>query len=61
MPTVSDAGIDEVHQFAPMLPRLTQHESLPAKAHDLARAATQLARLLVAAALRAILRGMNSY
>lgn len=52
---------DSPHQFEPLLPAVTQQEPLLAKAHDLARAATQLAGQSVAAELRALLRGMNSY
>ena len=49
------------HQFEPLLPGPKRQQPLLAKAHDLARAATQLAGLPVAPELRALLRGMNSY
>ena len=49
------------HPFEPLLPGPKGQEPLLAKAHDLARAATQLAGQPVAAELRALLRGMNSY
>ena len=49
------------HQFEPLLPAESKQEPLLAKAHDLARSATQLAGLPVAPALRELLRGMNSY
>lgn len=52
---------DSPHQFEPLLPGATKQEKLLAKAHDLARAATQLAGLPVAPELRTLLRGMNSY
>ena len=48
------------HQFEPLLPGPKRQQPLLAKAHDLARAATQLAGLPVAPELRALLRGMNS-
>ena len=49
------------HQFEPLLPAPAKQEPLLAKAHDLARSATQLAGLPVAGELRGLLRGMNSY
>lgn len=49
------------HQFEPLLPAPEKQEALLAKAHDLARSATQLAGLPVAGELRGLLRGMNSY
>lgn len=52
---------DAPHQFEPLLPSSGKQEPLLAKAHDLARAATQLAGLPVAPGLRGLLRGMNSY
>ena len=52
---------DAPHQFEPLLPAPAKQEPLLAKAHDLARAATQLAGLPVAGELRQLLRGMNSY
>lgn len=52
---------DSPHQFEPLLPASLKQEPLLAKAHDLARSATQLAGLPVAPALRGLLRGMNSY
>lgn len=52
---------DSPHQFEPLLPSSLKQEPLLAKAHDLARSATQLAGLPVAPALRGLLRGMNSY
>ena len=52
---------DAPHQFEPLLPASAKQEPLLAKAHDLARAATQLAGLPVAGELRQLLRGMNSY
>jgi Fic family protein len=52
---------DAPHQFEPLLPAPAKQEPLLAKAHDLARAATQLAGLPVAGELRGLLRGMNSY
>ena len=52
---------DAPHQFEPLLPAPAKQEALLAKAHDLARAATQLAGLPVAGELRGLLRGMNSY
>jgi Fic family protein len=55
------AMYDQPHQFEPLLPSVAQQEPLLAKAHDLARAATQLAGQPVAAELRGLLRGMNSY
>jgi len=57
----SCAMYDSPHQFEPLLPATRQQEPLLAKAHDLARSATQLAGLPVAPELRALLRGMNSY
>jgi Fic family protein len=55
------AMYDSPHQFEPLLPGAAKQEPLLAKAHDLARTATQLAGLPVAPELRALLRGMNSY
>lgn len=52
---------DAPHQFEPLLPSPQKQEPLLAKAHDLARSATQLAGLPIAPALRGLLRGMNSY
>ncbi|HJV97135.1 MAG TPA: Fic family protein [Albitalea sp.] len=52
---------DSPHQIEPLLPAAKQQEPLLAKAHDLARAATQLAGQPVAPELRVLLRGMNSY
>ena len=52
---------DSPHQFEPLLPGARRLEPLLAKAHDLARAATQLAGQPVAPELRGLLRGMNSY
>jgi len=52
---------DSPHQFEPLLPGNARQEPLRAKAHELARAATQLAGQPVAPALRGLLRGMNSY
>ncbi|MBI4985474.1 MAG: Fic family protein [Rhodocyclales bacterium] len=52
---------DAPHQFEPLLPAPKQQEALLSKAHDLARSATQLAGLPIAAGLRELLRGMNSY
>jgi Fic family protein len=52
---------DAPHQFEPLLPAPARQEALLAKAHDLARSATQLAGLPVAGELRGLLRGMNSY
>lgn len=49
------------HQFEPLLPSSAKQEALLAKAHDLARSATQLAGLPIAPGLRELLRGMNSY
>lgn len=49
------------HQFEPLLPSEARQAPLLAKAHDLARSATQLAGLPVAPELRTLLRGMNSY
>ena len=48
-------------QFEPLLPSDKAQQALLAKAHDLARVATQLAGLPVATELRSLLRGMNSY
>jgi Fic family protein len=56
-----DAMYKATHQFEPLLPAPAKQEPLLAKAHDLARTATQLAGQPVAAELRALLRGMNSY
>ena len=49
------------HQFDPLMPDAARQQPLLAKAHDLARAATQLAGQSVSAELRGLLRGMNSY
>jgi Fic family protein len=56
-----DAMYDAPHQFEPLLPSLAKQEPLLAKAHDLARSATQLAGFPIAPGLRELLRGMNSY
>jgi len=55
------AMYDAPHQFEPLLPAQAKQELLLAKAHDLARSATQLAGLPIAPGLRELLRGMNSY
>jgi Fic family protein len=52
---------DAPHQFEPLLPSTRQQGPLLAKAHDLARVATQLAGQSIAPELRVLLRGMNSY
>lgn len=52
---------DSTHQFEPLLPSAAKQGALLAKAHDLARGATQLAGLPVAPELHTLLRGMNSY
>jgi Fic family protein len=49
------------HQFEPLLPADVGMESLLSKAHDLSRAATQLAGARVPPELRTLLRSMNSY
>ncbi|MBL8471630.1 MAG: Fic family protein [Rhodocyclaceae bacterium] len=49
------------HQFEPLLPGEHMQQSLLAKAHELSRAAAQLGGLPIAAELRGLLRGMNSY
>jgi Fic family protein len=51
----------EPHQFEPLLPADARLEPLLAKAHDLSRAATQLAGTRVPPELRTLLRSMNSY
>ena len=43
---------DAPHQFEPLLPSLAKQEPLLAKAHDLARSATQLAGFPIAPGLR---------
>jgi Fic family protein len=52
---------DSIHQFEPLLPSDAAQQPLLAQAHDLARAALQLAGSTVPAGLRALLRSMNSY
>jgi Fic family protein len=52
---------DSPHQFEPLLPSAKLQEPLLAKAHDLGRAAMPLAGQPIAAELRGLLRGMNSY
>jgi Fic family protein len=52
---------DSVHQFEPLMPSEAAQQPLLAQAHDLARAALQLAGTRAPAELRALLRGMNSY
>lgn len=52
---------DAPHQFEPLLPGAQKRGDLLAKAHDLGRAAMQLAGLPMATELRTLLRGMNSY
>ena len=49
------------HQFEPLLPSDARMEPLLAQAHDLSRAATQLAGTRVPPELRSLLRSMNSY
>ena len=49
------------HQFEPLMPADARMEPLLGKAHDLSRAATQLAGRRVPAELRRLLRSMNSY
>jgi Fic family protein len=49
------------HQFEPLLPADARLEPLLTKAHDLSRAATQLAGTRVPPELRTLLRSMNSY
>jgi Fic family protein len=51
----------EPHQFEPLLPADAQVEPLLGKAHELSRAATQLAGTRVPPELRTLLRSMNSY
>ena len=57
----TQAMYDDPHQFEPLLPSVRQQEPLLAKAHDLARAAMQLAGHAVVPELAGLLRGMNSY
>jgi len=52
---------DSVHQFEPLMPSDVAQQPLLAQAHDLGRAALQLAGTPVPAGLRALLRSMNSY
>ena len=52
---------DAPDQFEPLLPASAKQEPLLAQAHDLARAATELAGPPVAGELRELLRGMNFY
>lgn len=52
---------DASHQFEPLMPSEAAQLPLLAQAHDLARAALQLAGTPVPAELRRLLRGMNSY
>ena len=52
---------DSPHQFEPLLPAQGREGPLLAQAHDLARAAMNLAGLSIAPELRSLLRGMNSY
>ena len=52
---------DSAHQFEPLMPSESAQQPLLAQAHDLARAALQLAGTPVPAELRRLLRGMNSY
>lgn len=52
---------DSPHQFEPLMPAESAQQPLLAQAHDLARAALQLAGTPVPAELRRLLRGMNSY
>lgn len=52
---------DSAHQLEPLIPSEAAQEPLLAQAHDLARAALQLAGTPVPAELRRLLRGMNSY
>lgn len=52
---------DASHQFEPLMPSEAAQQPLLAQAHDLARAALQLTGTPVPAALRRLLRGMNSY
>ena len=49
------------HQFEPLLPSEAKIAPLLAKAHDLSRAAVQLASTRVPPELRGLLRSMNSY
>jgi Fic family protein len=51
----------EPYQFEPLLPTDARLEPLLAKAHDLSRAAMQLAGTRVPPELRTLLRSMNSY
>jgi Fic family protein len=52
---------DSAHQFEPLMPSEAAQQPLLAQAHDLARAALQLAGRPVPGELRRLLRGMNSY
>jgi Fic family protein len=52
---------DSPHQFEPLLPSESAQQGLLERAHDLSRAALQLARAPAPAGLRGLLRGMNSY
>ena len=52
---------DAPHQFEPLMPSEAAQQPLLARAHDLARAALQLAGTPVPPELRRLLRGMNSY
>lgn len=52
---------DAPHQFEPLLPSEAVQQPLLAQAHDVARAALQLAGRPVPGELRRLLRGMNSY
>lgn len=61
MLAIMTALYDAIHQFEPLMPSSRQQEPLLAKAHDLARAAIQLAGRPAALELHALLRGMNSY
>jgi Fic family protein len=57
MPRLYDAP----HQFEPLMPSEAAQQPLLARAHDVARAALQLAGTPVPPELRRLLRGMNSY
>src|SRR5262245_4445703 len=52
---------DSPHQFEPLMPSEAAQRPLLEQAHDLARAALQLAQTTAPAGLRALLQGMNSY
>ncbi len=52
---------DAIHQFEPLLPAEAAQQPLLAQAHDLSRAALQLAGRTVPSGLRGLLRSMNSY